>query len=174
MEERMSDAANTSNQDGDNNSGATSTANDGFKPVTSQDDLNRIVTERVNRERAKFADYNDVKEKAARLDALEAEKKTEAEKAAERLAAIEERATKAERRAIRSEIATEFSLSVEDAKALEHVESEEGMREIAQRLADKATRTKKNNNVVPREGNTNKPAEEPMRDFARTMFGRND
>ena len=42
-----------------------------FKPITSQDDLNRIIGERVARAKAKYADYEDVKAKAARLDELE-------------------------------------------------------------------------------------------------------
>lgn len=45
--------------------------NTGFTPPGSQDELNRIIGERVSRERAKFADYDDVKSAAARVPELE-------------------------------------------------------------------------------------------------------
>lgn len=41
-----------------------------FKPITSQDDLNKIISERIKRERGKFADYEDLKAKASRLSTL--------------------------------------------------------------------------------------------------------
>lgn len=44
-----------------------------FKPITSQDELNRVIGDRVARERAKFADYDDLKARAS--TAAEWEKK---------------------------------------------------------------------------------------------------
>ena len=72
--------------EGGNPSGETPAAEE-FKPITSQDDLNRIIGERVKR--AKPADYDDLKKKAAKLDEIEAANQTEAEKAAKRLADLE-------------------------------------------------------------------------------------
>lgn len=46
----------------------------------TQDDVDRIVSERVGRERSKYADYNDLKTKASQLDELQDEKKSELEK----------------------------------------------------------------------------------------------
>ena len=46
---------------------------DGFKPVTSQEDLDRIIENRLVRERKKFADYDQLKEQAGKLDRLQAE-----------------------------------------------------------------------------------------------------
>mgnify|MGYP003356662418 CR=1 FL=1 len=37
----------------------------GFTPITSQDQLNNVIADRLRRERAKFADYAELKEKAA-------------------------------------------------------------------------------------------------------------
>lgn len=39
----------------------------------TQDEVNAIVTERLNRERAKYADYNDLKAKAEQRDAVQAQ-----------------------------------------------------------------------------------------------------
>lgn len=72
-------------QDG-GESGATPPAND-FQPITSQDELNRIIGDRVKR--AKPADYDDLKAKAEKFDQLEAANKTEIEKATDRATALQ-------------------------------------------------------------------------------------
>lgn len=50
----------------------------------SQEDVNRIVADRVARERAKYADYDALKEKAAKFDEAEEASKSELQKATER------------------------------------------------------------------------------------------
>lgn len=45
---------------------------DGFKPITSEDEFNRILGKRLHRERAKFADYDDLKQKVVDLEAANA------------------------------------------------------------------------------------------------------
>lgn len=52
-----------------------------FKAPASQEELNRIVGERLARERQKFADYNDLKAKAKRLEEIEAASASDLEKA---------------------------------------------------------------------------------------------
>jgi hypothetical protein len=54
-----------------------------YKPPASQADLDRIITERLARERSKFADYDDLKTKAAEFDRLAEASKTEQERAVE-------------------------------------------------------------------------------------------
>lgn len=61
----------------------------------TQADLDRIVQDRLLRERQKFADYEDLKSKAAKFDELESAQKSELEKANERLAALERQAADA-------------------------------------------------------------------------------
>lgn len=61
----------------------------------SQTDLDRLINERLRRERESKKDYNDLKAKAAKLDEMEAQNKSEAEKAAEREREASEKATKA-------------------------------------------------------------------------------
>ena len=49
----------------------------------SQDDVNRIVQERLQRERDKFSDYEDLKNAAERAQELESEKQALADRVAE-------------------------------------------------------------------------------------------
>lgn len=84
----------------------------------SQADVDRIVADRLTRERGKFADFDSYKQKAAKFDELEAAQKTAEQRAAEALTAAETRATAAERRALLLEVATEKGLTAAQAKRL--------------------------------------------------------
>lgn len=53
-----------------------------FTPITSQADLDKLLETRLNRERARFADYDQVKEKANQFDALSAASQTDLERTA--------------------------------------------------------------------------------------------
>jgi hypothetical protein len=52
-----------------------------FTPPSSQDELDRIIATRLSRERANFADYDELKQKAAERDRLIEEAKTADQKA---------------------------------------------------------------------------------------------
>lgn len=52
----------------------------GYTPPASQEDLNRIIEQRLARERSKFADYDALKDKAAKFDQADAATKTELQK----------------------------------------------------------------------------------------------
>lgn len=67
--------------------------------VLTQADVDRIVQERLTRERQKFADYDDLKSKATKLDELEQANKTELEKLLARAEAAEKQAAEAAERA---------------------------------------------------------------------------
>jgi hypothetical protein len=69
--------------------GATGGEDSGWTPPATQDDLNRIIKERVDRERAKYADYNDLKSKASKFDELTEAQKSEVQRATERAEALE-------------------------------------------------------------------------------------
>ena len=109
---------------------------------------------------------------AKRLAEIEEASKTESQKAADRLAAAEKAAEEARAEALRFRIATEFKLSEDDAATLEHVGTEDGMRQVAERLAARADTQQRNGNHVPREGNNPKPGEDETRAFARGLFDR--
>lgn len=56
---------------------------EGYKPPATQEELNRIIGDRLAREREKYADYAEIKKKAEAHDAKMAEAMTDAEKAAD-------------------------------------------------------------------------------------------
>lgn len=61
----------------------------GFTPPATQEDLNSIIAARLSREREKYAGFDDLKAKAARLDEIEEQGRTELEKALARAEAAE-------------------------------------------------------------------------------------
>jgi hypothetical protein len=65
---------------GDGKGGAGDGSN-GQQRSFSQEEVDRIVGDRLARDRQKYADYDDLKAKAAKLDDLEAANKTELERA---------------------------------------------------------------------------------------------
>jgi hypothetical protein len=69
------------------------TANAGSTEETgktfTQTEINAIVEGRLERERAKYADYDSLKEKAGKYDELQESKKTELQKANERAEALQ-------------------------------------------------------------------------------------
>lgn len=156
---------------GGTDGGATPATDEGFKPITSQDDLNRIITDRVNRERAKFADYKDVKAKAGRLDEIEAANKTEAEKFAERIAALETENQRIQSEALRSRIQAKFGIPDEDADLFLTGKDEESLTRQAQRLADRDADRKKQGPVVPNEGANPLAADSAELATVRGLFG---
>lgn len=54
-----------------------------WTPPASQAELNRIIAERVNRTKAQFKDYNDLKTKAAQFDEQQERNKSELQRAQE-------------------------------------------------------------------------------------------
>ena len=83
----------------------------------TQEELNSIVADRLERERKKFDGFEDYKAKAARLDELEAASKTELQKATEKAEKLEEELStlkNAEKvRGVRSEVAKETGVPAE-------------------------------------------------------------
>lgn len=57
--------------------------------VFTQQDVERIIAERLSREREKFADYGELKARAAKWAEFEEQQKSEAQKTQERLARLE-------------------------------------------------------------------------------------
>lgn len=55
----------------------------------TQDEVNAIVADRLSRDRAKYADYDALKEKAGKFDELQEANKTELQKATDKAAALE-------------------------------------------------------------------------------------
>ena len=76
----------------------------------NQAELDAIISDRLKREREKFADYEALKEKATRLDEIEEASKTELQKATERAEKLESELTQLRRaeeiRQIRDKVAS--------------------------------------------------------------------
>lgn len=83
----------------------------------TQDELNAIVGERLRRESAKYADYEDLKEKAQKFDEYTESQKTELEKANEKTASLEAELTSLKRanevREMREKVAKEKGVPVD-------------------------------------------------------------
>jgi hypothetical protein len=154
---------------GEGGNGDGSGAGDGQS--FTQADVDRIVTERLKRERettkAKYADYDDLKARAEGAKTLE-----------DRLADLETKGTEAEQRALRAEIASEFSISTKrgekgepsDADLFLTATDEDGLRKQAERLAGRESDRKKTGNHVPREGQTSPaPAVDGKRAWLRSL-----
>lgn len=80
---------------------------DSYTPPATQADLDRIISDRLHRERAKFSDYDDLKAKASKLDEQEQANKTELQKALERAEAAEKKAGEHEHAALRASVAAD-------------------------------------------------------------------
>lgn len=76
-----------------------------FKAPESQEELDRIIEQRLARERKRFSDYDELKAQAGKLAELEEANKSEAEKAQARAEAAEKRAAELEAKAVRAEVA---------------------------------------------------------------------
>ena len=99
---------------GGNTSGETPAAEE-FTPITSQKELNAALKDRLDRERAKFKDYNDIKAKAAKLDEIEQANLSELEKANGRITTAESERDSAKAEALRLRTAVTHGISLEDA-----------------------------------------------------------
>lgn len=88
---------------------------DGGKPerTFTQDDLDKAVRDRLNREKAKFADYGDLKAKADQLDQLTAAQKTAEQRAADDLAKAQKAAADALAEAVRYKAAGKAGIDPE-------------------------------------------------------------
>ena len=82
----------------------------------TQSEMDAIIRERLAREQGKYADYDELKEKASKLDQIEEQNKSELQKAQERadeLARVIEARDKADNlRKIRESVSTETGVPV--------------------------------------------------------------
>jgi hypothetical protein len=87
-----------------------------FTPITSQDDLNKIISERVNRAKAttaaQFAGFEEYKTKAEQFDQLAEANKTELEKATDRVNELTQELEKAKAAKALSDLAESKGIPV--------------------------------------------------------------
>lgn len=105
----------------------------------TQADLDRIVQERVNRERAKYEGFEELKAKAQKFDEQEEANKTELQKAQERATELEEKLKKREHedsiREMKKKVADEMKIPAD----LLTGETEEACMEQAKAIMSFAT-----------------------------------
>ena len=157
----MSDNPTPQQPTGDQPTGDAPKSTEQPKPDTfSQADVDRIVRERVQRERAKYADYDDLKKTAEGAKTLE-----------DRVADMERRTAETEMRALRAEVANAKGLTPTQAKRLVGSTREELEADADELLADIGAQRSKSN-VAPKEGTTPKnPGSDAMREFANGLWG---
>lgn len=96
-----------------------------FKAPASQEELDRIIGARLDRERAKYADYDDIKAKATEFDKAQEASKTELQKIADRAEAAEKERDQLRAASLRSEVALAKGLNANQAKRLVGTTKEE-------------------------------------------------
>lgn len=132
-----------------------------FEAITSQEDFDRAIQDRIARERKKFADYDDLKVKADKLAEIEAANQTEAEKAAARAEVAEKRAAEFEIKAIRAEVAAAKNVPIDLLSGSTKDELEAAADALIQFKG-----TAGNRMVVGQEGKAAVPASSPSAQFA--------
>ena len=132
----MNQDTNNNPQNADENGGTTPPA--GERNFT-QAQLDAIVAERLARERAKFADYETLKDKASKFDAAEEAGKTELQKATDKAAKLEKELNDLKQanatNAMRAKVASEMKLPAGLAEFLTAAD-EEGCKAQAQKLLE--------------------------------------
>ncbi|HET8537612.1 MAG TPA: hypothetical protein VFL73_10585 [Solirubrobacteraceae bacterium] len=137
--------------------------------MTSQQLADRLA-------RAKPADYDDLKAKAARLDEIEQANKSEIEKANEAKAKAEADAATARAEALRLRVAAKHGISDEDADLFLTGTDEATLTKQAERLSERVADRKKRGNVAPKEGGSADKVDgtNDLREFTRNLFGSAD
>lgn len=141
-----------------------------FEAITSQEDFDKAIQARIARERAKFADYEDVKARASKLTEIEEANKTEAEKVAERLAAAEKRAVELEAKATRAEVAAAKGVPIGLLSGGTKEELEASADALIQFKGESGSTTLH----VPNEGKSPTAQVDSKKQFAKNLFGRSD
>jgi hypothetical protein len=141
-----------------------------FEAITSQEDFDKAIQARIARERAKFADYEDVKARASKLTEIEEANKTEAEKVAERLAAAEKRAVELEAKATRAEVAAAKGVPIGLLSGGTKEELEASADALIQFKGESGSTTLH----VPNEGKSPTAQVDSKKQFAKSLFGRSD
>lgn len=102
-----------------------------FAPITSQDEFDKRLSARLERERAKYADYDDMKKQLADIENAN---KSEVQKATDAADAKAKELGEAVAKNARLEAAIKHGLSEEDVAALDGVPADK-VDALAQRLA---------------------------------------
>lgn len=106
---------NENNGGAENNEAGNGSA---WTPPANQEEFNRIISERISRERSKYGDYNDLKNKATQFDQLTAAQQTELQRAETARQAAEQTAEQNANELARVKAALKYKLADEDLDLL--------------------------------------------------------
>ncbi|MDO5776301.1 MAG: DUF4355 domain-containing protein [Eubacteriales bacterium] len=141
----------------------------------TQAEMDSIIEGRLARERQKYADYDDLKEKAGKYDEYQAQSKTELQKEKEKSDALQAKLDKLEKegtvRQVREKVSKDTNVPVE----LLTGEDEDTCKKQAEAILKFAKpksypRTRENKEKVTE----HHEADDAMREFAHQIFGKGD
>ena len=84
-------------------------ADSGFEAITSQEQLDKVLSKRLERERAKYSDYEELKQKAAEA----ADSRSEVEKLHDRVKELEQERHQSAVEAAKAKAASEYGVPAE-------------------------------------------------------------
>jgi hypothetical protein len=130
------DGTDAASQAATTDAGTTQQENNASGNSFSQADVDRLIADRLTRERGKFADYNDLKTKAAEFDKIQDANKSELEKANEALSSAQAELAVAKVERVRRDAADKAGLPAELHEFITATDPEEAAKQ-AKTLADK-------------------------------------
>lgn len=112
-------------QDNDPAQAGSESAPPAFTPITSQEQFDKALGRRLAQAKAQYADYDDVKAKAAEYDKLQDSQKSETERNLGRITALEKENAELKQANLRAEVAAAKGLTPKQAARLRGTTREE-------------------------------------------------
>lgn len=156
---------------------AAGSAEGGVKTFT-QEEVNAMIGKRVNEITAKYADYNDLKEKAGKYDQIAESNKTELQKATERADALQkqlEGITKANNiRDARDKVAKEMNIPADLLTGEDEETCKKQAEAILKFAKPKSYPGTRRNNSNKNNKDADSFTDDDMREFAQSIFGKGE
>lgn len=140
--------------------------------VLPQSEVDGIIEKRLERERGKYSDYDDLKEKAGKVDAITQDYENKLKEKDTKIGELSTEVTSAKLGTVKIKIANEFKLS-DEAQEFLTGDSEDKLREQAEKLSKVGGGKKV---VVTKHGKPSGDDDKKSGDtksIARNLFGRN-
>lgn len=142
-----------------------------WKAPATQEELDSIIEKRLARERAKFANYDELAGKAAEFDKAQEASKTEVQRAIERAEKAEAALASVQSSSLRAEVALAKGLTPTQAKRLVGSTREE-LEADADELIKDLGKKPDGPRAPQQKTKQTEPKDDPEREFARKLFKR--
>lgn len=136
----------------------------------TQEDVDKIVESRLERERKKFADYDDLKEKAGKVDTIASEWEGKLKAAGDEKSAIEKERDAAKLDVVKIKAMHEFKLS-DDLSEFINGTDEKTIREQAEKLSKGVGGSSVKIDKTPKPGEGGKKSTSEIGDVRKSLFG---